>query len=114
MAEHAVIISFVDYDKRFFTETSRDLSPLFALEDEIEARVSQAGTGHLDGHEIAIDGKDGTIYIYGPDARALYDSIRPVIEASPITRGGMAFLYFGDVTKDDTKVEEIEIPGQLS
>ena len=76
-----------------------------------EAQGLLRDLGALDGHEIADDGSVGSIYLYGADARAMYDAIKDVIQASPVTRGGMAFLYFGNVTDEATKVDEIPLDG---
>ena len=43
-------------------------SRLFALEDRLEQVIASTGTGELDGNEIATDGSDGYLYMYGPDA----------------------------------------------
>ena len=49
MADHAVIVHF-DYG-------SRDLSPLFELEDRLEAAIEAAQAGEYDGNEIAVEGR---------------------------------------------------------
>ncbi len=114
MTSQALIIRFDDYGARFFTDDATDLSPLTNLADQLDGILTADGLGELDGHELADDGSVGTIYLYGADARAMYDAVKDTIEASPVTRGGMAFLYFGNVTDEATKVEEIEIKGQVS
>jgi hypothetical protein len=113
MAPHALIIRFDDYGARFFTDDDADLSPLIALSDHLDGVLTADGLGKLDGHEIADDGSVGTIYLYGEDARAMYAAVKDTLETSPVTRGGMAFLYFGDVADDATRVEEIPIGGAL-
>lgn len=69
--EQAVIIHF--------TYGSTDLSRLFSLEDQIERAVEGAGVGDYDGNEVAEDGSDGYLYLYGRDADALYKLIRPIL-----------------------------------
>ena len=95
MSEQAVIVEFVDYGQRFFKPESNDLTPLFDFEDELEAAVDAAGTGELDGHEIAMDGSHGFVYLYGPDADALFTSVRSVLQQSPVAKGGKATLRYG-------------------
>lgn len=107
--KHAVIVHFFDFDKRFWSGCDEPLEPLHDLERELGAAVTKAGTGELDGHEIAMDGRDGTIYLYGPDARALYDSVSALLRASPVTRGGFARLRYGPARADDIREEQIEI-----
>lgn len=96
MSEQAVIVEFVEYGTRFFKAESNDLTPLFDFEDELEAAVDAAGTGELDGHDIAVDGSHGLVYLYGPDADALFASVSSVLEQSPVAKGGKATLRYGE------------------
>lgn len=114
MTTQAVIIRFDDYAARFPDASTTGLAPLIQLADRLDGVLTADGLGELDGHEIADDGSVGTIYLYGEDARAMYAAIKETVETSAVTRGGMAFLYFGAVTDDATPVEEIEIVGKLS
>src|SRR5512143_2371963 len=68
MSEQAVIVEF-QYG-------STDLGPLFALEDELIAAIEAAEVGDYDGNEVATDGSDGSLYMYGPDAVKLADVVR--------------------------------------
>lgn len=95
MTEHAVIVKFYEFADRFWTEDERDLEPLFNVEDQLIAALDGKGVGELDGHEIAVDGSDGFLFLYGPDADALYAVIEPVLRTSPVTIGGDATLRFG-------------------
>lgn len=56
--EQAVIIHFA--------YGSKDLQRLFALETRLEAAIAKAGVGQYDGNEVAVDGNDGYLYMYGP------------------------------------------------
>ena len=83
MTEHAVIIKF-----RY---GSTNLDKLFELEDQLEKAISEAKAGEYDGNEIAVDGSDGSLYMYGPDADRLLDVIEPIERilkrrATPIRR----------------------------
>lgn len=86
--EQAVIIHFYHYG-------STDLTRLFALEDRLETAISAAHAGEYDGNEIATDGSDGFLYMYGPDADRLFDVIRPILEAEPFTRGADVVKRYG-------------------
>ena len=114
MSAHALIIRFDDYGARFPGNGGADLAPLIMLADQLDGMLTADGLGELDGYEIADDGSVGTIYLYGEDARTMYEAVKDVLEAAPVTRGGMAFLYFGDITDEATLVEEMEISGSLS
>lgn len=85
--EHAVIVHF-QYG-------STDLSRLFQLEEKLEAAIAAANAGEFDGNEVATDGTDGFLYMYGPDADRLFEAIRPVLEAAPFMKGATAKKRYG-------------------
>lgn len=85
--EHAVIVHF-NYG-------STDLQPLFALEDELEQAISAAGAGEFDGNELAADGSDAYLYMYGPDADRLFEAVRPVLESSSVMKGALVTRRYG-------------------
>jgi hypothetical protein len=87
MPEHAVIVKF-DYG-------TTDLDPLFELEDQIESLLEDGTHGEYDGHEIAVDGSDGLLYLYGPDADGLYNAIKPTLLASSAIKNVVATLRYG-------------------
>lgn len=85
--EHAVVIHF-HYG-------SRDLTSLFALEDKIEDTVAKAHVGEYDGNEVAVDGSDGFLYLYGPDADKLLQAIEPVLEKVSFMKGAEVKKRYG-------------------
>lgn len=87
MSAHAIVIKF-EYG-------STDLEPLFELEDQLEAVLDGSDLGEYDGHEIAVDGSDGLLYLYGPDADALYNKVKPTLLASTAIRSAVATLRYG-------------------
>ncbi|HRY07213.1 MAG TPA: hypothetical protein P5114_08835 [Hyphomicrobiaceae bacterium] len=114
MTAQALIIRFDDYTARFAIGDSVDPTPLVALADQLDGILTADALGQLDGYEIADDGSVASIYLYGANARAMYDAVKDIIQTSPVTRGGMAFLYFGNVMDEATKVEEIPLDGPVS
>jgi hypothetical protein len=86
--EHAVVVHF-DYIG------STDLQPLFAVEEKLEAAIEAASAGEFDGNEVAVDGSDGYLYMYGPDADRLFAAVRPVLEACSFMRGARVKLRYG-------------------
>ena len=96
--EHAVLVRFV--------YGSTDLSPLFALEEQLE-RVVAAGVGEYDGNEVAADGSDGTLYMYGPDADALFATVRRTLLATDFMRGARVTLRYGPPGDGVREVEVI-------
>ena len=87
MSEHAVIVRF-DYG-------SRDLARLFELEEQLEAALVERPVGELDGNEVAVDGSDGLLYLYGPDADALFEAIRPILASTGAISNAVATLRYG-------------------
>ena len=85
--EHAVIVHF--------TYGSTNLERLFELEHRIEAAISAAEVGEYDGNEVAVDGSDGYLYMYGRDADKLFEVIRPILEATSFMRGAEVRKRYG-------------------
>ena len=79
----------------FFAYGSPDLSSLFNLADRVEKIISAAGVGEYDGHEIAVDGSNGVLYMYGPDADALFATVRPTLESASFLKGAQVRLQYG-------------------
>jgi hypothetical protein len=86
-AEHALIV--------YFRYGQSSLDPLHALEEKLRIAISQADVGEYDGHEIAMDLRDGSLYMYGIDAYNLYSVVEPILETSSFMMGATARLCFG-------------------
>ena len=91
-----------------FNYGQTDLDPLFAVEQQLEKAVAEADVGEYDGNEVATDGSDGCLYMYGPDADALFAVVRPILESIPFMNGAVAHLYYGP-PEDDVPEAEIII-----
>lgn len=87
MAEQAVIVHF--------KYGSTDLTKLHVLEDELEQKLTNRSVGEYDGHEIAVDGSDGTFYLYGPDAKGVYEEVKDILTKSPFMNGAEVTLRYG-------------------
>ncbi len=87
MAEHAVIVTF--------TYAGASPDPLFALEERLRDAIDAACVGEFDGSELASDLSNGTLYMYGPDADALFKVIRPLLAEAECFRTAAATLRFG-------------------
>ena len=98
--EHAVIIHF-EYG-------STNLSRLFELEGKLESAIAEAGVGEFDGNEVATDGSDGYLYMYGHNADQLFEVVRPILEATEFTRGAKATLRYGP-PEDGIEEKEVTI-----
>ena len=85
--EQAVIIKF-DYG-------TTDLSELFALEDAIESVLLESSVGEYDGHEIAVDGSDGLLFLYGPNADDLFNQVKGTLITNEHISNVQATLRYG-------------------
>jgi hypothetical protein len=96
--EHAVIVHF-QYG-------STDLARLFVLEEQLERAILMADAGEFDGNEVAADGSDGYLYMYGPDADRLFAAVRSALEGAEFMRGARVKLRYGP---PEEGVKEIEV-----
>ena len=78
-----------------FQYGSTDLARLFAIEERIEKSLVDAHTGEFDGNEVATDGSDGFLYMYGPDADRLFATILPILESCDFIKGATVKLRYG-------------------
>ena len=98
MEQHAVIAHF-DYAIDSF-------DALYDLEEELEAAINAAGVGEFDGKEIAVNLSDGSLYMYGPEAEALFAVVRPILAGAQCLRNTRVTLRFGP--PEDDVPERIE------
>jgi hypothetical protein len=99
MEQHAVIARF-DY-------AADSLDALFAVEEQLEDAIEAAGVGELDGNEMAVDLSDGSLFMYGPDAEALFAVVRPILAGAECLHNTQVTLRFGP-PEDDTP-ERVEL-----
>jgi hypothetical protein len=85
--EHAVLVRFA--------YGGSDLGPLFELEDRLREVLEAAHVGEYDGNEVASDGADGVLYMYGPDAEAVFAAVEPVLRDCDFMRAARVTLRFG-------------------
>jgi hypothetical protein len=85
MAEHCVRIVFPYADD--------NLDALFKLEEALEQAILAAGAGEFDGNDVG-EG-EATLYLYGPDADALFDAIFTVLQTSPLLMRGAVIRRYG-------------------
>jgi len=65
------------------------------LDEQLNTAVAESGVGEYDGHEIAVDLSDGSLYMYGPDAEALFDVVKPILSGVNCLREVTVTLRFG-------------------
>ena len=87
MSEHAVIIHF--------KYGSTNLKHLHKMEDKLEKAIKKAKAGEYDGHEIAVDGSDGFLYMYGPDADNLFSVVESILKKTDFMAGAEVVKRYG-------------------
>jgi hypothetical protein len=97
--QHAVIACF-DY-------AADSLDAIYAIEKQLESAIKAAGVGEFDGNEMAVDLSDGSLYMYGADAEALFAVVRPILAAAECLRNTRVTLRFGP--PEEGTPERVEI-----
>lgn len=80
---------------------------LFELEDKIEQAITSSRTGKLNGHEFAADGSKGRLFMYGPNADALFSAIRPTLETFDFMKGARAVLEYDSPDGETNRIEVV-------
>ncbi len=73
----------------------------------MEAAIVQASAGEFDGNEVASDGSDGYLYMYGPDGDRLLAAIRPVLESCEFMRGARVKVRYGPPADGVPELEHV-------
>ncbi len=81
------------------------LDEVFEIEDDLTKAFARLSVGEVDGNEIAVDGSEALIYMYGSDAEAMFAVALPILKLHPATATGRAMLRFGDVSDTKARVE---------
>jgi hypothetical protein len=66
---------------------------IVALEEAIESALREHRAGEFDGHDL----RDGvwTLYLYGPDASRILESVAEVVRGARLDPGSHAIMRFG-------------------
>ena len=104
VGQQALIFYFKDIAERADEMGLDDLDALVALQEQLAQAIEPRGIGEVDGNEIAVDGSEGSLYAYGPDARAILQAALPVVCRSPLAAGGHVYLRYGEL--DDAEAVE--------
>lgn len=84
-----------------FRCSSDDLEQVYALERQLTQAIVDAGAGVYDGHEVALlDGDDAYLFMYGPDAEKLFQSVQPILASASLLTGAMVTLRYGSPDVD--------------
>jgi hypothetical protein len=89
--EHAVLVYIKLSDDKMGNEKER--KDWHALEDRMERSIQTRQAGEFDGDEFG----DGfcTLYMYGPDADALFNAVESDLRTAPLLAGSYAIKRYG-------------------
>jgi hypothetical protein len=79
----------------------QELDELHSLESKLRILLYDKGIGELDGHEINMDGSDGTLFLYGHNAEELFKTIQPLLLQTPWMKKAEVYLRFGHISDKD-------------
>ncbi len=79
----------------YFSYGLEEDEPFYELVENLLQLVNNSGLGYYDGHEMNLDNSDGSFYMYGPDAKKLYELIKDTIEKTPFMAGANVNLRLG-------------------
>ena len=65
------------------------------------------GRGVIHGDEFSSD--EATLYIYGPDAQAMFNAIKPALLAAKLAAGSHALLRYGAPDETSVKIEKLAL-----
>lgn len=100
-SEQAVTVYFKLSDDRW--GAPEDFVGLDALEDRLVQAIEESGVGEFDGIERGLGFYD--LYMYGPNADALFAIIEPLIRAFPARPGSYAVKRYGEPGASTVRVE---------
>lgn len=99
--QHAVTVHLKLSDSDFGNE--RELEDLFDLEEQLERAILAAAAGEFDGN--AIRKGQCTLYMYGPNAEALFTAIAPILRKSSLARGAKVTKRTGPPGSREDRLE---------
>lgn len=85
------------------------LDDLHALDIKLWTLLEDSASGDYDGHELNMDGTDGRLFFYGPNAEALFKAVRPVLAAIPFMQRATATLKFGGMLNAGAPAIEVAV-----
>ncbi|GEM_PF-1047206 len=104
--EHALLVHIPLSNDEFGSEEEREA--LFEVEDQLVEAIEGAGVGEYDGNEVG--GGEFVMYIYGPDADALFSAAEPVLRAlQPPPGEFFAVKRYGKADDLEAREERIDL-----
>lgn len=103
---HLVLVSLPLPDGESGDDDEQDA--IMELEQALQGAIEASGTGEFDGDEFG--GGECLLYLYGPDADALFAAIEPVLVRSPLAARGHAMKRYGDAGEPAVREARVTWP----
>jgi hypothetical protein len=87
----------------------KDWKPFFQFEELLEDAIKKSGAGDYDGNELAVDGSDGSLYMYGPDADKLFAVAKPILLSTALLKNVTVTLRYGSVKDKLARVVTVRL-----
>ena len=105
MAEHAVIAHLKLSDEGLGTDD--EVEAFHELSDQLAEVIEEHEAGEFDGDEFG--GGECVLFMYGPDADALFAAIEPLLRALPLAKGAWVIKRYGDASDPNAKEVSIRL-----
>lgn len=107
-AEHAVIL-WITYEAlpNGMPADVEVVNRMHQLQHRLESATKTAGVGDLDGDEFG--GGGCSIYMYGPDADALWAVIAPILEHERFPKGSHATRRYGSARGSNAREDRVNL-----
>ena len=81
-----------------------DIGPLVQLALRVEDAIEGADLGEYGGHEVAEEGDEACMFLYGPDADAICAAVTPVLRKNSLTKSAQITKRSGPNSGSDPEV----------
>ncbi|WP_018320043.1 hypothetical protein [Bradyrhizobium sp. WSM2793] len=83
--------------------TAEEHASIHSVSDRLQDAIVLQEVGEFDGDEFG--GGECQLFMYGPDANALFEAILPILSSWPALKGGYAVKRFGPPGSRTEKVK---------
>ncbi|MEO9871236.1 hypothetical protein [Ekhidna sp.] len=96
------------YDKQsivvHFKGWINSLEPVHRLSEQLREVLNDNSLGIFDGHEIAMDGSHGSLFVYGLDSKALFEIVKPFLVSADLLKCTQAILRSGTSERENNEI----------
>src|SRR5256885_1191374 len=86
--------------------SDQEMDAIHELTNKLADAIDEHEAGDFDGDEFG--GGICRLYMYGPDTDKLFDAIKGLLLASPLSKGGHAIKRYGEASEAHAKEVRVE------